>query len=134
MARFWTFSAASLLSLLFLGLAALFPLLDQKKSFVPFCNDITATAPATAKLYAYKPDETLRGAVPFYTARFLIEIESLPSLLEAADREKVMFVVVRDSKGRQEREILSTGRFSVLSRRGDRDRSLVIFAGKPTFP
>ncbi|OPY67820.1 MAG: Undecaprenyl phosphate-alpha-4-amino-4-deoxy-L-arabinose arabinosyl transferase [Syntrophorhabdus sp. PtaU1.Bin050] len=134
MARFWTFSAASLLSLLFLGLAALFPLLDQKKSFVPFCNDITATVPATAKLYAYKPDETLRGAVPFYTARFLIEIESLPSLLEAADREKVMFVVVRDSKGRQEREILSTGRFSVLSRRGDRDRSLVIFAGKPTFP
>ena len=128
--RLWFFSSASVFSLLLLGLVTAFPILDRYKSFVPFCNDIIDKVPATVNLYSYQPDETLRGAVPFYTGRFLAETETIASLRKAAEREGKIFVVIRDSRGNMEREILSTGLFSVLSRRGIApDRSLLLLSG-----
>jgi hypothetical protein len=55
-----------ILSLLFIGLFSAVPVLDRFKSFVPFCEEINASMPYPGDVYAYRPDETLKGAVPFY--------------------------------------------------------------------
>jgi 4-amino-4-deoxy-L-arabinose transferase-like glycosyltransferase len=127
--RFWILSSASVYSLLVLGLVVVFPILDHYKSFVPFCRGITASVPPDGALYAYKPDETLRGAVPFYTGRFVTEVETLQAL-ETAAAKGPAFVVIRDKRQELERELTGTGRFSVVARfGGDGDRSLAIFKG-----
>ena len=128
MGRFWACSSASVFSLLLLGLVAAMPLLDRYKSFVPFCNAVIAAVPASAPLYGYQPDETLRGVVPFYTGRFLSEMETLPALEEAIGKTHTAFVVIRDKNGKVEEELLSTGKFSALARQGmDATRSVVLF-------
>jgi 4-amino-4-deoxy-L-arabinose transferase-like glycosyltransferase len=128
MGRFWAYSGASVFSLLLLALVAVMPLLDRYKSFVPFCRAVTASVPASAPLYGYQSDETLRGVVPFYTGRFLIEIETLPALEEAVRKTPTAFVVIRDKNGKVEEELLSTGRASALARQGiDATRSVVLF-------
>ena len=130
--RFWIFSAASLFSLLLLGLIVVMPLLDRFKSFVPFCDAVTAAAPGTTVIYGYQPDETLRGAVPFYTGRFLKETDTLADLEEALGKKEAFIVVIRDKRGQLKRELLSTGELSVLGEfemGGDRD--LAIFGPAP---
>jgi len=127
MTMFWSLSTASILSLLFLGLIVAMPALDHFKSFVPFCEGLKASVPASKTLYAWKPDETLKGAIPFYTGRFLKEIDSTAQLVEAIGSEKSIFVVIRDKRGERERELLSTGRMAVLLKQSaDGDRSLVV--------
>jgi 4-amino-4-deoxy-L-arabinose transferase-like glycosyltransferase len=126
--HFWSLSGASVFSLLLLSLVAIVPLLDRYKSFVPFCRDIAAVVPLTTPLYAYQPDETLRGAVPFYTGRRLEEIETMESLREIGDKAEPVFVAVRDKRGRVEAEILGTGRFAVITKRGmNPERSMMLF-------
>jgi 4-amino-4-deoxy-L-arabinose transferase-like glycosyltransferase len=128
MGRFWTFSGASIFSLLLLGLIAVVPLLDRYKTFVPFCDAIKAAAPAATTIYAYQPDETLRGAVPFYTGHFLKEIETSSALDDALEKRGAFIVVIRDKGGQLERELLSTGKLSVLAKYGmDPSRTLVVF-------
>lgn len=127
MPRFWTFSSASVLSLFFLGLTAAMPILDNFKSFVPFCEKIEASVPSSDTLYAWQPDETLKGAVPFYTGRFLKEVDSTSQLEEALRREQNVFVLIRDKRGVTERKLLSTGKMYVLFKQCmDTDRSLAI--------
>jgi 4-amino-4-deoxy-L-arabinose transferase-like glycosyltransferase len=129
--RFWGFSSASILSLLFLGLFAAMPILDQFKSFVPFCNAVRASVPPSETLFAWRPDETLRGAVPFYTGRFLEEIDSMPQLVEVLRREKTVFVVVRDKRDALQTELLSTGRMRVVFKQAmGTDRSLAILRNR----
>lgn len=115
---FWTLTAASLFTLLLSGLVAAVPLVDRDKSFVPFCDALSAVVPPTASLYAYRADETLRGVVPFYTGRFLEEVETPSELKEALRKEKVIFIVIRDRRGEVERELIAAGRMSVLARSG----------------
>ena len=89
---------------------------------------VSTAVPATTPLYGYQPDETLRGAVPFYTRRFLTEIETLPALEKTIGKAHTAFVVIRDKNGKIEEELLSTGRLSVLARQGmDATRSVVLF-------
>jgi 4-amino-4-deoxy-L-arabinose transferase-like glycosyltransferase len=126
--HFWSFSGASVFSLLILVLVAVIPLIDRYKSFVPFCTDIADAVPASTTLYAYKPDETLMGAVPFYTGRQLQEVESVESLQEVGNGEVPAFVVARDKRRLLETEVLGTGHYSVISKRGmDTERSLLLF-------
>lgn len=126
--RFWAFSGASIFSLLLLGLVAVVPLLDHYKSFVPFCDKVKITAGGAPDLYAYKPDETLRGAVPFYTGQFLKEVDSLEQLESAIEKDKARYVVIRDKRQAMERELLSSGRLNIINRSGmDAARSLVLF-------
>ena len=130
--RFWTFSAASVFSLLLLGLIVVMPVLDRFKSFVPFCDAIKAAAPGTTVIYGFQPDETLRGAVPFYTGRFLKEIETLAELREALKGDEASIVVIRDKRGQVKRDLLSTGKLSILGEYGmDKDRDLAIFGTTP---
>lgn len=131
--RFWFLSGASLVSLFLFTLVVAIPLLDQKKSFVPFCREVASKAPAASKLYAYKPDETIRGAIPFYTGRYVNEAETLPSLKDAVLQEGCLFVVVRDSRDRLKKEIESAGPFSLLSgQRMGLHGSLALYAMTPS--
>ena len=128
--KFWALSGASVLLLLLLGLLTAMPLLDRYKSFVPFCDAVKAATNGTATLYAYRPDETLRGVVPFYTGQFLREIETLPALEEAIQKEQVTFVVIRDRRQQLENELLSSGKLSVMARydmETDASHSMVLF-------
>jgi hypothetical protein len=128
--KFWFLSSASIYSLLVMGLIVVIPVLDHYKSFVPFCRAVERIVPPGAILYAYKPDETLRGAVPFYTGHFLGEVEAIEPLLRAREAGKA-YVLVRDRKGELERELTANGRFAVLSRHGtDSDRSLLILGAE----
>ena len=128
MGKFWIASGASLFLLLLLGLVAVVPLVDRYKSFVPFCDAIKKAVPANVPLYGYKADETLRGAVPFYTGRFLTEVETTRELESASGNEGAAFVVIRDKGGSVERELMATGKASVLGKFGmDATRSLVLF-------
>jgi 4-amino-4-deoxy-L-arabinose transferase-like glycosyltransferase len=127
MVRFWGLSTASILSLLFLGLIAAMPILDHFKSFVPFCEKIKTSVPSSDTLYAFRPDEALRGAIPFYTGRFLKEIDSTSQLEEAVQQEKTVFVIIRDKREELERVLLATGKMAVFFKQSmDTERSLVI--------
>jgi 4-amino-4-deoxy-L-arabinose transferase-like glycosyltransferase len=127
MTRFWGFSAASILLLLFIGLFSAVPILDRFKSFVPFCEEIKTSVPYPGTVYAYRPDETLKGVVPFYTGRFLKAIDSVSRLEEVLRKEKSVFVVVRDKREALEKELLSTCKMSVLFKQYmGTNRSLVV--------
>ncbi len=126
--RFWLFTGGSLVSLLLLALIVVVPLVDQQKSFVPFCNEVAAKVPPAAGLYVYQPDETIRGAIPFYSGRYLIEIETLDSLKAAMGRERSLYVIARDSRGRLGKEIESAGPFDLLAQKGmGEHRALVLY-------
>jgi hypothetical protein len=59
------------------------------------------------------------------------ETDSSGFLADAAAKGEQIFVVVRDSRGRLEDELLATGRFKVLFRQGAKaDRSLVLLTNK----
>lgn len=129
--KFWMYASASIYSLLILGLVAVMPLVDRHKSFVLFCQEITAVVPAGSTLWAYQADETLRGAVPFYTGRYLEEIETLDTIEEILKKDDAAFVIVRDSRGKLEKELLSTGRPIVLVRQEmGTNRSLLLLSNR----
>jgi hypothetical protein len=85
-----------------------------------------------AVLIAYQPDETLRGALPFYTGYHPKEIEDLKALEDVLAGGSQVFVTIRDSHQRLEKELLTTGRLMVLRRQDmGTDRSLVLLTNKP---
>lgn len=126
-ARFWTFSVASLFSLLLLGSIVVMPVLDRFKSFVPFCDAVKAASPGATVIYGFQPDETLRGAVPFYTGRFLKEVDTLADLEEGLGKKEASIVVIRDKGGQLKKDLLSTGKLSILGEfemGGERDLAI----------
>lgn len=127
--RFWLFIGGLLVSLFVLALVVVVPIVDQQKSFVPFCREVTAKVPSTARLYVYRPDETIRGAVPFYSGRHVVEIETLDSLKAAIARGGSLYVIARDSRGRLGREIESTAPFDLMAQKNvGEDRALLLYA------
>lgn len=70
--------------------------------------------PPGVPLYAYRPDETLRAIVPFYTGRYLTEIRDFKT--DVTGREGPLYIVVRDRKKQYEKELLATGRLHVAAR------------------
>jgi hypothetical protein len=87
--------------------------------------------PADQPLYAYRPDETLRGAIPFYTGRYLVEMEEIGNVVTTLQKKETFFIVIRDQNGRLEKELLSSGELSILVKQEmGTDRSLVILSNK----
>lgn len=86
--KYWTFNAVPVLAGLLFFATIIMPLVDRHKSFIPFCQEVMSNVPAQEPLYAYSPDETLRGAVPFYTGRYLTEIRKLDSLEKTIDKNE----------------------------------------------
>ncbi|MCX5805511.1 MAG: glycosyltransferase family 39 protein [Proteobacteria bacterium] len=127
--RYWISINLSTIALLLFALTAIVPILDGHKSFVPFSSKVMAIVPADQPLYAYQPDETLRGAVPFYTGRYAIEIEELGN--DLLKKEEPFFVMIRDKRDEMEKKLLSTGKFSVrVKQEMGTDRALVLLSNK----
>ena len=127
--KYWISINLSIIVLLLFALIAIVPILDSHKSFVPFSRQVMATVPADQQLYAYQPDETLRGAVPFYTGRYAIEIEELGN--DLLKKEEPFFIMIRDKKEEMEKKLLSTGKFSVVVKQEmGTDRTLVLLSNK----
>jgi 4-amino-4-deoxy-L-arabinose transferase-like glycosyltransferase len=133
--RFWIYSSAAIYSFLVFVLVIVVPLLDRYKSFVPFCQQVKSVVATDVALYAYQPDETLRGALPFYTGYHPKESEDLKGLEDVLAGGSQVYVAIRDSHQRLEKELLSTGRLMVLRRHDmGTDRSLVLLTNKPKRP
>jgi hypothetical protein len=87
--------------------------------------------PAGQPLYAYQPDETLRGAVPFYTGRYIIETEDLGNVATIFKKNEAFFIVIRDQRAWQEKELLSTGKLYILVKQEmGTNRTLVLLSNK----
>jgi hypothetical protein len=129
--RYWTASVASIIVWLIFTAVILAPVIDRDKSFVPFCQQIDSNVPHNQTFFAYLPDETLRGAVPFYTGHYLIELRDLDSLNNIAENKESFFVIARDKRRKYEADLLSTGRLSIVyQQRMGTDRTLVVFKKK----
>jgi hypothetical protein len=127
--KYWTLTTAPIIAYLVFAAVAVAPLMDRHKSFVPFCQEVLDSVPHDQTFFAYHPDETLRGAVPFYTGRYLVELTDLESVEDIAQKEEPFFVMTRDKRRKAEGELLSTGRLSVVfQKKMGVDRTLTIFS------
>ncbi|OPY64980.1 MAG: Undecaprenyl phosphate-alpha-4-amino-4-deoxy-L-arabinose arabinosyl transferase [Syntrophorhabdus sp. PtaU1.Bin050] len=129
--RYWISINLPVVLVLIFTLVSIVPILDKYKSFVPFSSQVTALVPADQPLYAYQPDETLRGAVPFYTGRFVVEAEEIGK--DLFSKEDPFYIMIRDKKEAMEKELLSTTRLHILVKQPmGSDRALVLFSNRPT--
>jgi 4-amino-4-deoxy-L-arabinose transferase-like glycosyltransferase len=133
MKKYWISAYISIIFTLAFIVVTIFPILDRYKSFVPFCQQVMAAVPADRPLYAYEPDETLRGAVPFYTGRYVIEMEDLGRVETILLKKEPVFIIIRDKREKLENELLSTGKLSILMKQEmGLDRALVLLSNKAT--
>jgi 4-amino-4-deoxy-L-arabinose transferase-like glycosyltransferase len=135
MKRYWISVHISIILAFAFTLVAFVPVLDLHKSFVPFCQQIIALVPADQPLYAYQPDETLRGTVPFYTGRYIIETEDLTDVTKTLQKKEPFFIMIRDRREKLEKELLSTDKLYILVKQEmGTDRALVLLSNKAGSP
>ena len=129
--RFWVINGLTIFALLVLVLTLLVPMVDRYRSVAPFCEQVKLVVGKEKPLYAYQADESLRGAIPFYTGRYVEEIDSLQRVKEILQRGDQVFFVERDRGGALEKQLLSTGKLSVVLRRDmDRLRSSLLLTNR----
>jgi len=127
MKRYWMAITVPIICMLLFTLVVFVPILDRHKSFVPFCRQIVDTVPAGTPLYAYQPDETLRGAVPFYTGRYVIETGEVGS--DVLKGREPFYIMIRDRRKEYEKDLLATGQLFVLIKQEmGSDRALVLLS------
>jgi len=135
MERYWISVYLSIILTFIFVLASFLPVLDLHKSFVPFCRQITVAVPADQALYGYKADETLRGAVPFYTGRYIIEVEDLEDVATILQKNEPFFVILREQRVSLAKELLSTQKLHFLVKQEmGTDRALVLLSNKALSP
>jgi 4-amino-4-deoxy-L-arabinose transferase-like glycosyltransferase len=129
--KYWISINVSIILALLFAVTVVIPVLDNHKSFVPFCRQIDAIVPVGEPVYAYQPDETLRGVVPFYTGHYVIEIDKLASVETMLQKEEPFYIIIRDKKEELENKLLTTGRlFSLVKLEMGTDRMLVLLSNK----
>jgi 4-amino-4-deoxy-L-arabinose transferase-like glycosyltransferase len=129
--RYWVANTAPIFAGLVFAAVIIAPVVDRHKSFVPFCQEVAATVPHGQTFFAYQPDETLRGAIPFYTGHYLVEIRDLDSLRKISEIEEPFFIMARDKRRKFEGDLLSTGRLSIFhQQKMGIDRTLTVFKKK----
>jgi 4-amino-4-deoxy-L-arabinose transferase-like glycosyltransferase len=133
MRDFWVTNGLTIFALLVLVLTALVPMVDRYRSVAPFCEQVKAVVGKEKPLYAYVADESLRGAIPFYTGRYIEEVGNLERVKEILETEDQVYFVERDTSGMLERQLLSTGKLSVVIRRdmGSPRSLLLLTNGEP---
>jgi 4-amino-4-deoxy-L-arabinose transferase-like glycosyltransferase len=130
--KYWISMNISIIFMLFFAVMIVIPILDNHKSFVPFCRQIAVTVPVGEPLYAYRPDETLLGAVPFYTGHYVIETENLQGITPLLEKNEPFFIMIRDKKEQTEKELLNTGKLFVHAKQMmGTDRTLVLLSDLP---
>lgn len=131
--RYWISMNAAVILILLFALTVAMPVIDVHNSFVPFCRRVAAAVPAGESLHVYRPNETIRGVVPFYTGRYLLEANELSDVETMFRKEEPFYIIVRDKQERMEKKLLSTGRvFSLVKHElTGTDHALVLFSNKP---
>jgi 4-amino-4-deoxy-L-arabinose transferase-like glycosyltransferase len=129
--RFWVTNGLTIVVLLILVLAMLVPMVDSYRSVAPFCKEVKAAVGNDKPLYALFADESLRGAIPFYTGRYIGEVDNLERVREILSKGDQVFFVERDSDGLLEKLLLSTGKLTVILRHDmGSERSLVLLTNR----
>ena len=124
---FWVSYGVTMFSLLVLILTTLVPLVDRYRSVAPFCGKVKTIVGKDSPLYALLPDESLRGAIPFYTGRYIDEVYSMERVGEILGKGDRVFFVERDTGGALEKLLLATGKLSVVIRNDmGSERSLLL--------
>jgi 4-amino-4-deoxy-L-arabinose transferase-like glycosyltransferase len=130
--KYWISMTISVILMLLFAVTVVVPVMDEHKSFVPFCKQIDALVPAGGALYGYQPDETMRGAVPFYTGRHVIQTEDLQDIEPLLKKNEPFFIMIRDKREQLEKELLNTGKLFVLVKQMmGTDRTLVLLSDVP---
>jgi hypothetical protein len=131
--KYWISMTISIILMLLFAVTVVIPVMDEHKSFIPFCKQIDTIVPAGGLLYGYQPDETMRGAVPFYTGRSVIETEDLKDIEPLMKKKEPFFIMIRDKREQLEKELLNTGNlYVVVKQMMGTDRTLVLLSDVPT--
>jgi 4-amino-4-deoxy-L-arabinose transferase-like glycosyltransferase len=69
------------------------PVIDREKSFGPVCRTIGRLVPPAKSIYLWKPDETTRAMIPFYTGRTAIAVQSKGQLRDYLAQEREVYLV-----------------------------------------
>jgi 4-amino-4-deoxy-L-arabinose transferase-like glycosyltransferase len=131
--EYWISMNAAVILMLLFALTVAMPVVDVHNSFVPFCRQVAAAVPAGESLHAYRPNETIRGVVPFYTGRYIIEVNELSDMETMFRKEEPFYIIIRDKQERMEKKLLSTGKVFPLVKHEltGTDHALVLFSNKP---
>lgn len=133
--QYWGLTSVPIIAGLLFSAVIVAPILDRHKSFTPFCEKLMATVSHGKPLYAYSPDETLRGAVPFYTGKYLVEIHDLNNIEGMAQKKEAFFVITRDKRRKTESDLLSTGMLCIVFQKEmGTDRTLTLFSNNIPIP
>ncbi len=103
------------------------PFVDQYKNFKPFAEKIINYIPKDSSIYAYKPDETIRGFIPFYTKRYLEEIHDRTGLFSLMEKKETVYIVIRDKDNKLKKELLNEGFIEVMDFTKGSESSLSLF-------
>ncbi|MCX8023296.1 MAG: glycosyltransferase family 39 protein [Syntrophorhabdaceae bacterium] len=126
---FFILSGVALVAVLLFSLNYIAPELDRYKSLKPFAMKVGAYVPKDLPLYGYRPDETLRGFIPFYTGRFIREIKNPDEVLPLLKKGGRIYIVIRDKEDEIRKELENMGFSLVIEQPMGQERSLSLYRG-----
>ncbi|MEZ6189607.1 MAG: hypothetical protein R3F62_31975 [Planctomycetota bacterium] len=96
--------AAGALLALSVGAAVFVPWVDAQKGLGRFLTESARKVPRDRPVFVYRPDETARGAIPFYGGRLATPVYALDGLAPAAE-DRYVYVIDKHADLRLLREL-----------------------------
>ncbi|MCX7966610.1 MAG: glycosyltransferase family 39 protein [Syntrophorhabdaceae bacterium] len=124
---FFYLTGLSLYIILVFALIYIPPEVDRYKSLKPFAVKVSESVPEHIPIYSYKPDETIRGFIPFYTGRYLIEVHERNDLKSIKKTVNTIYIAIRDKDNELKNQLMEEGFVEVLYFPMGMDRSLYLF-------
>ncbi len=130
--KYWISMSVNIILILLFALTVAIPVIDIHNNFTPFCGQVASAVPIGESIHAYRPNETIRAIVPFYTGRYIVEVDELADVETMFRQEKPFYIIIRDKQERMEKKLLSTGRIFPLVKHEltGTDHALVLFSNK----
>ncbi|HPP06396.1 MAG TPA: glycosyltransferase family 39 protein [Syntrophorhabdaceae bacterium] len=125
--HFFFLTMGALFVFLMFALIFVAPKIDVYKNLKPFAEKIKECIPEQASIYGYKPDETIRGFIPFYTGRYLTEIHDRVGLKSLKEKEDTIYIVIRDKDDKFKQELIEEGFREVFSHSMGMERTSSLF-------
>ncbi|MFQ5687115.1 MAG: ArnT family glycosyltransferase [Candidatus Scalindua sp.] len=88
------------LSLIYVAFVLVFiPYINERKSYKPFCYELgEVLAVKERAIYAFRPDETTRAIVPFYTGHKLVPVNDIETARHLQKSDNVLMLVKTKTK------------------------------------
>ncbi len=122
--QYFFITKGTLFFFLIFALIFIAPKIDPYKTLKPFAKKAIEYIPEHHSIYTYKPDETIRALIPFYTGRYLIEIHDKMGLDAQKEKDKTMYIIIRDKDNELKNELIDEGFVEILSYPMGTDRAL----------